>query len=155
METVSQQDAAGQPPCNARPLLDRLSSVLVVEDSSEARALLAVLLTRRGFRVEAVSSAREALEVLDTGDAPRIALIDWVMPGFNGRELVEVLRRRPQEQYVYCIMMTAFFGEESIRRAYGAGVDEYLTKPMPPSRVVSCILRAQLALSAQHACAHR
>jgi two-component system, cell cycle response regulator len=158
VETIYRGIAVGEPPrpvdehaCNARPLQDVLSSVLIVEDSSEARALLAALLARRGFCVEAVASAREALDVLKRDDAPRIALVDWVMPGLTGRELVEVLRRRPAERYVYCIMMTAFFSEKSIRRAYRAGVDEFLTKPMSLSRVVTSIVRGQQLLDEERA----
>jgi CheY-like chemotaxis protein len=105
-------------------------SVLVVEDSHEDRALLTAALRARGYAVEAVSSVAEALDVLDTGDAPRILLVDWVMPDLSGLELVEVLRRRVGERSTYCIMTTGMSARRGARRAREAGVDQYLEKPL-------------------------
>lgn len=121
-------------------------AVLIVEDAPEERLILTRSLTRRGFQVLAVSSVSEALDELAQSDAPRILLVDWMMPEVSGLELVKALRRRSEPDNTYCIMTSSVSEEISVRRAWDAGIDDYLVKPLGINKVVDCISLAERLL---------
>jgi DNA-binding response OmpR family regulator len=113
--------------------------VLVVDDELALRRLLHLHLTKEGFTVVEASTGPEALEHLRRGDVD-VALVDVMLPGIDGFELVRQARR---ESTVPIILVTAR-GEETSRVAgLEVGADDYVVKPFSAPEVVARV-RAQL-----------
>ena len=114
--------------------------VLIVEDDEDARILVAKVLEVQGALVKAVSSGREALEVLgrDTFD---VLLSDIEMPGTDGYQLIREVRLRPTQQggAVPAVALTAYARTEDRLRALRAGFQLHLAKPVQPSELVTVV----------------
>jgi two-component system phosphate regulon response regulator OmpR len=105
------------------------SHLLVVDDDARLRALLQRFLAEQGFRVTAAADAAAARKAL-SGLAFDLIVLDVMMPGENGLELAESLRREGQE--VPIIMLTARGAPDDRIAGLEAGVDDYLGKPFDP-----------------------
>ncbi len=118
-----------------RRLLDPQSHLLIVEDDGEMRNLVARLLREAGFRVSAARDGREMWEVMDgAGGAPDLVLLDIMMPGASGLDLLRRLRERGRVP----VMMLTARGEE-MDRVLGLelGADDYVAKPFAPRELVA------------------
>jgi len=71
----------------------------------------------------------EAWEALRSDDAPRLAILDWMMPGVDGVEICKRTRREAREPYTYIILLTASQRDEDLLTGMEAGADDYITKP--------------------------
>ena len=103
--------------------------ILVADDEALTRRLLQKTLEQSGYEVVAVENGSRALECLSSKDGPRLALLDWLMPGLNGLEVCREIRRHSENPYIYIILLTAKTSKQDIVRGLGAGADDYLTKP--------------------------
>ncbi len=119
--------------------------LLVVDDDARLRALLQRFLTEQGFRVTAAADAAAARRAL-AGIAFDLLVMDVMMPGENGLELVESLRREGQE--VPILMLTARGAPDDRIAGLEAGVDDYLGKPFDP-RELALRIRTILRRTAQ------
>lgn len=104
-------------------------NILVADDEALSRRLLEKTLERAGYDVVAVENGRQALEHLTGPDAPRLALLDWVMPELDGPSVCRAVRKRTDQTYVYMVLLTSKGSKEEIVRGLEAGADDYLTKP--------------------------
>ena len=102
--------------------------VYIVEDESKLRALYAKALRRDGFEAESFSSPPALLEHLDKAEKPDVILTDLQMPGMNGIELIEELRKRELDAPV--IMITGNSSVQSAVEAMRLGAFHYLQKPV-------------------------
>ena len=114
--------------------------VLIVEDDDDARALVAKVLEGQGALVEAVSSAREALDVL-VEERIDVLLSDIEMPGTDGYPLIRELRLRPSQQggSVPAAALTAYARTEDRLRALRAGFQLHLSKPVLPAELITVV----------------
>ncbi len=103
--------------------------LLVVDDDARLRALLQRFLAEQGFRVTAAGDAAAARHAL-AGIAFDLIVLDVMMPGENGLELVESLRREGKD--VPVLMLTARGGPEDRVAGFEMGADDYLAKPFEP-----------------------
>lgn len=110
-------------------------------------------LERAGHTVTGVASVAAARKALSATDTIDLALVDWMLPGGSGLELVRSLRKEEQTRRLPIIMLTARAEEEDISAGLDAGADDYISKPFSPKELVSRInallrrTRDQLALS--------
>lgn len=113
---------------------------LVVEDDDDARALVVKVLETRGASVRAVSSASEALSVLEK-ERVDVLLSDIEMPGTDGYQLITELRRRPSQQggAVPAAALTAYARTEDRLRALRAGFQLHLPKPVHPVELITVV----------------
>jgi two-component system phosphate regulon response regulator PhoB len=109
--------------------------VLVVDDEPDITALVAYHLAKAGYRVTTASSGTEALRVAEE-QAPDLVVLDLMLPGFSGYEVLEALRRRPSTQDVGVIMLTARREEGDRIKGLSLGADDYLIKPFAPQELV-------------------
>ncbi len=103
--------------------------ILVAEDDSLSRTLLQRTLQRAGYEVMAVEDGYRALAELSKEDPPRLALLDWIMPGRDGIEVCREVRRRKQHAYTYLILLSSRETKQDIVQGLESGADDYLTKP--------------------------
>jgi diguanylate cyclase (GGDEF)-like protein len=102
--------------------------VLVADDSAVSRRTLQGTLERLGYEVVLAVDGREALEALQRADGPRLAVVDWMMPGVDGLEVCRTLRQRTAP-YTYVILLTARDRQEDVLAGLEAGADDFLSKP--------------------------
>src|SRR5919197_1105540 len=104
--------------------------VLVADDSSIYRHLITANLREWGFEAVVVSNGTEAWEKLQRQAGPTLALLDRMMPGMDGIELCQRLRKHGgPENYVYTIILPAKDTHADLLKAMESGVDDFLTKP--------------------------
>jgi len=108
---------------------DSKKKVLIAEDDPISRRLLEVFLTRWGFDVSVVTTGTDALKVLERADAPRLAVLDWMMPGLEGVQVCRKIREQKDRPYVYLLLLSARTEQEDLLRGLESGADDYLTKP--------------------------
>lgn len=127
---------------------DLPSTILIAEDDPAQRAMLRLALSDWGIEVIPVENGEQALEVLEGASPPRLALLDWVMPGIDGMEVVKRLRRR-SEPYIYTLLLTAKDGQQDLVSALRGGADDYLMKPFDPNE-----LRARIQVGQRQVALH-
>jgi diguanylate cyclase (GGDEF)-like protein len=103
--------------------------ILIAEDEPVSRRMLQGVLTKWGYDVVSVEDGNAAWERLNAADAPRIALLDWMMPGLNGIDVCRKMRQQRPEPYTYILLLTAKNAKESVVEGLESGADDYLTKP--------------------------
>ena len=105
------------------------TKILIADDDAVTRRLLEKTLEHTGYEVVAVEDGSKALECLSHTDGPRMALLDWLMPGLNGVEVCREMRRHSERPYTYIILLTARTSKEDVVTGLEAGADDYITKP--------------------------
>jgi diguanylate cyclase (GGDEF)-like protein len=103
--------------------------ILVAEDDALSRTLLERTLQRAGYDVIAVADGAAALAELSRQDAPRLALLDWIMPEKDGVEVCREIRLRKEQAYTYLILLSSRESKQDIVVGLESGADDYLTKP--------------------------
>jgi two-component system phosphate regulon response regulator PhoB len=109
--------------------------ILVVDDEPDITALVAYHLARAGYRVSTAANGTDALTAIDA-ERPALVVLDLMLPGVSGYEVIEQLRARPDTVELPVLMLTA--RREEADRVHGLtlGADDYLTKPFSPQELV-------------------
>jgi diguanylate cyclase (GGDEF)-like protein len=116
-------------------------TILLAEDSAVYRHLITGHLKEWGFDFVCTKDGRGAWDLLTKPDAPRLALLDWVLPGLDGVELCRRLRHRPEtEPYTYTILLTGKSQKQEMLEAMDAGADDFLAKPFDPPELKARLL---------------
>lgn len=105
---------------------------LIVDDSRTMRLVIRRVLEGLGLTVAEAGNGREALDLLEGGLAPDVALVDWNMPVMNGVEFVQALRLDERFDRTRVMMVTSETEADQVARALAAGADEYVMKPFTP-----------------------
>jgi DNA-binding response OmpR family regulator len=128
--------------------------VLIAEDDALFRRALEQLLTAE-FEIISVEDGVAAWVLLQEDDPPKMALLDWVMPGMSGPQLCRALRANPATAGTYTILLTARNSAADVAAGLRAGADDYVTKPFEAEelrarvRLGRRILELQDSLAAQ------
>jgi two-component system, cell cycle response regulator len=108
--------------------MPKLTRVLVADDNRIVREAMRRRLSDWGIASVVASDGEEAWRILRDPSSPRIAILDWSMPGADGIELCRRVRALEADHYTYLILLTAHEGEDSIAAGFAAGADDYLFK---------------------------
>lgn len=103
---------------------------LIAEDNPGFRQILERMLTKWGYDVVVAENGLKAWEQLQTADPPRLAILDWMMPGLDGVEVCRRVRELNREPYIYILLLTARDSSEELVEGMEAGADDYLRKPV-------------------------
>lgn len=114
----------------------RTPRVLVVDDSALIRAILAGSLEEQGYDVVEAEDGLEALEVCAV-DPPDVVLLDVVMPGLSGLEVLDRLQADPDLLHVPVVCLTGRSDVEDVVEAMRRGAHDYLRKPFEPSELLA------------------
>ena len=109
--------------------------MLVVDDEKDIVALVAYHLAKAGYRVSTASTGIEALEAARE-ERPALVVLDLMLPGMSGFEVLEQLRAAENTRNVAVLMLTARREEADRIRGLSLGADDYLTKPFSPQELV-------------------
>ena len=109
--------------------------ILIAEDDPDTQMILEVTLAKLGYEVLVARDGTEASEYLLQEDAPRLAILDWIMPGMDGIEICRQVRKRDKLPSTYIIMLTAKSHKEDIAYGLDNGADDYVVKPFDPQEL--------------------
>jgi diguanylate cyclase (GGDEF)-like protein len=109
--------------------------VLIAEDEPVSRRMIESQLLRWDYEVQIACDGFEALQILQQADAPKLAVIDWLMPGVDGIQLCQKIRQVKTDSYTYVLLLTGKHTQEDVVTGLEAGADDYLTKPFDPSEL--------------------
>ncbi len=124
--------------------------ILLVDDSAVYRKLIGDHLRSWGFEVTLAETGSAAWKVLEQPEAPKLVLLDWVLPDIDGIELCQRIRKAGQtSHYVYVILLTSKEGRQNMLDAMDAGADDYLMKPFDESELKARLLVGKRILNLQ------
>jgi diguanylate cyclase len=109
--------------------------ILVVDDEPDNVKVLDVILTLEGFVVLTAGSGKEALASV-AQQRPDLILLDVMMPGMTGYEVVAKLKGNPDTQNILVVLITALDGRKARVAGLSAGADDVLTKPLDRAELV-------------------
>lgn len=104
--------------------------ILIADDDPVSRRILAITLLKWGHELVIAETGVDAWTELQKRDAPRIAILDWMMPGMEGTEVCRLARANEATSHAYLILLTALARKEDLVAGLDAGADDYLTKPL-------------------------
>ena len=118
-------------------------SILLVEDNADSRGMLKSLLELDGHQVTVAEDGREGLEAI-LRERPKVALVDIGLPGMDGYAVAREVRKQLKVVEVYLVALTGYGREKDRQKAFSAGFDEHLVKPVHPDDLGRVLGRAQL-----------
>lgn len=121
-------------------------TLLVVDDTPDNLTLMSALL-KGSYRVKVANSGEKALRIAQSDHPPDLILLDIMMPGMDGYQVISELKRDPRTRDVPVIFLTAKAEIDDERRGLELGAVDYITKPISPPIVVARV-KAQLTLKA-------
>ena len=111
--------------------------VLVADDQPHIRRVLTTLLSNAGYTVDEAEDGTAALELWRGGESYDAVLLDLIMPGATGMEVLEEIRAGEHGVHTPVLILTAK-GEEADRKAaFASGADDFMTKPFSPKKLVA------------------
>lgn len=122
--------------------------VLIADDELVSRRLLQSMLVRLGYEVVVASDGVEAQSILLAPDGPRLAILDWMMPGADGLAVCRAIREQAPA-YVYVIVLTSKDRKEDLVAAFDAEVDDFITKPYEPVELRARLRSGERVLALQ------
>ncbi len=123
--------------------------ILIAEDDPISLRLVEVMLAKWGYEPVPARDGVEALEILRGENAPKLALLDWMMPRKDGLDVCRELRTQADRPYVYVLLLTAKTQERDLIEGLGAGADDYLTKPIGGDELRARLFAAERILAVQ------
>ena len=109
--------------------------VLIADDCPVTRLRLKKHLIEWGFQPILTCDGVQALDALTSRFAPRLAVLDWMMPKMDGPTVTRRLRQEDIGPYAYIVMLTSKNNAEDLVSAFTAGIDDFLTKPFNPEEL--------------------
>jgi len=117
--------------------------ILLIEDEAPIREMLRLALGKFGYSVTEAADAREARTAIQA-QLPDLMLVDWMLPGESGVELVRQLKREELTKDIPAIMVTARIEEDDRGKGLEVGADDYVCKPFSPKELnarIKAVLR--------------
>lgn len=114
--------------------------VLVADDDGITRSIVQMKLKSRGYRIVTAADGNEALSLIES-ERPGLAVLDAMMPGVDGFELLRRIKSHADLFAMPVVMLTARKLEQDIVRALEAGASDYLVKPFIPEELASRVAR--------------
>ena len=129
--------------------LEQDKTILIADDDYNMRTALVDMVRDWGYEVLIAKNGLDVWEILLREDAPRMMILDWIMPGMDGLEICRRLRARQDDPYIYIILVTVQDHVEQLAEGIGAGADDYLTKPVVPEELEARLLAGKRILDLQ------
>jgi DNA-binding response OmpR family regulator len=109
--------------------------ILVADDDRDIRDLVTFKLGQAGFTVQAVDDGAAALAAI-SGDPPDLAVLDVMMPGLSGIDVLRKLRDAERTRGVRVILLTARSRDADVDAGFATGADDYIIKPFSPRELL-------------------
>ncbi len=109
-------------------------SVLIIDDDRMIRQILQSALSRKGFDVYTAEDGPSGIDLAQKQDVD-VVLLDWMMPGMNGMEVLRLLKHNEKTKHITVFMLTGKESEQDIAQAVSGGSDDYIVKPFNTSEI--------------------
>lgn len=129
--------------------------ILIAEDDEVSRRLLAKSLTGWGHEVVISENGKEAWSILQREDAPRLAILDWMMPEMDGTEVCRRIRQSESATPTYVVLLTAKSRKADIVEGLAAGANDYITKPFDRDELLARVQVGVTVIELQQSLAER
>lgn len=129
--------------------------VLVAEDDLTSRSILTAMLSKRGYEVLSACDGIQALELLQSPQAPKLIILDWMMPGLDGLQVCRKIREQLTANPPYVIILTAMEQTKDTVQGLEAGANDYITKPYDVGELQARIGVGKRVIELQEALVHR
>jgi two-component system cell cycle response regulator len=126
-------------------------TVLVADDDPIYRKLLETSLRNWGLSVITAANGLEAWDILQMKEAPKLVILDWMMPGMDGIELCQKIRARKPAPYSYVLLLTSRDEKQDLLHGLKVGADDYLTKPFDANELRARLTTGSRILALQDA----
>ena len=130
-------------------------NILIADDDAVSRLVLKRTLLSWGHDVIAVEDGLQAWDVLQRDDAPKLAILDWMMPGLEGPEVCRRARELNRAVPTYSILLTARDASGDVVAGLDSGADDYVTKPFDRAELRSRIMVGERVIALQQGMAVR
>ncbi len=117
--------------------------VLIAEDNALWRRVIEEHLRNWAYEPVTAEDGEQAWKILQQDNAPRLAILDWEMPGMDGIDVCRHVKRSEDHPFTYVIMLTGRDAQEDMVTGLEAGADDYLTKPVEPAVLRSRLVAAR------------
>lgn len=111
--------------------------ILIAEDDITSRAVLARVLSQNGYEVLEAVNGTAAWQALQQPDAPRLVILDWMMPEMDGPEVLRRVRAVQTDRPPHIILLSARSDKENIITGLEIGANDYLVKPFDPGELLA------------------
>jgi len=129
--------------------------ILIAEDEPVSRHLLEATLSEWGYEVTSVEDGPQALAALRRPDGPKLAVLDWEMPGVSGPEVCRHLRAEPTPEPPYVLLLTVRDETSDLVEGLRSGANDYVVKPFRRDELAARLHVAGRLLDLQHQLAQR
>ena len=124
-------------------MITKVKTILIADDEEDLRLLVQVTLENPAYEILTAVDGPSALRAIQS-QLPDLVILDWMMPGCNGCQVVEQLRQNPHTAGIPVVMLTAKDVAESTELVEGLGLAGFLRKPFSPLELIHTV-RAVLA----------
>ncbi|MBO4634581.1 MAG: response regulator [Bacteroidales bacterium] len=114
-------------------------NVLAVDDIPLNLLLVQKMLARYNFKLRTASSGQQALDAVSS-QKPNLILLDLMMPGIDGFEVIRRLRNNPVTSDIRIVVLSALNSNEDVIRGFNEGADDYIMKPIIMEKLLSCVV---------------
>lgn len=111
--------------------------ILIAEDDVSSRSVLTRMLSQNGYEVIETTNGADAWQVLQQPDAPRLVILDWMMPEMDGPEVVRRVRALQTDRPPHIILLSARSDKANIITGLEIGANDYLVKPFDPGEFLA------------------
>ena len=114
-------------------------NVLAVDDIPLNLLLVQKMLARYNFKLRTASGGQQALDAV-AAQKPHLILLDLMMPGIDGFEVIRRLRGNPDTADIRIVILSALNSKEDVIRGFNEGADDYIMKPIIMEKLLSCVV---------------
>ena len=114
-------------------------SVLAVDDIPLNLLLVQKILARYNFKFRTAANGQQALDAVEQ-EKPDLILLDLMMPGIDGFEVIRRLRETPRTADIRIIILSALNSNEDVVKGFNLGANDYLVKPIIMEKLLSCVI---------------
>ena len=129
--------------------------ILIAEDDLISRRILEAVLTKWGYDVISVSNGNDAIERLLEPGAPKLVLLDWIMPDKDGVQVCRIVRQKETTTPPYIILLTGKGDKEDITKGLESGANDYIVKPYDKDELQARINVGRRMIQLQNALAEK
>ncbi len=121
-----------------------MEKILYADDDPDTQEIIKDILTKEGYEVIIAKDGNEALNLAKL-NKPDLIVLDYLMPGLNGAEVCQALKKDDETKYIPVIVVTAYPGEKE--KSLSGGAVDFITKPVEK---IDLLLRMRSILKVKH-----